>query len=401
MDIEDILGADETGINVIPRPTRTRAPKGSKQVPGLVKKALAQITKVTAISFMGVLLAYQLIFGGKTSAVFPDEVVPAPGSFYSATPSHFANAATTLEFVKKIIVPFIEANRQRRIDVGLSTKEREDKRWAVLIWDNFSAHKDAAVEVYLASHRIKSFFLPPNCTSLYQALDVLFNGNEKQVLKNHFSEWHFQALTRALAENPNVIDVLPKSAAKKRALIAALIRGVHEIMEKKVDLICRAWAKTKLFNDVPEAPANDNIGMDNQLVEEMLKLTLGKLDEVEKMDIDEDTVVPVEEALDAVAHNQVHDLEDEEYELTDQPAVNNADVDDESDDDLYGSGTKRIMTEMAASEISDAASDSAESSHRANFERAPGGGAIKVTFTGKARPSSAVLLTLLKEQRMV
>ena len=163
---EDVLGADETGINVIPRPTRTLAVRGSRQVPGLVKKALAQITKVTAISLVGDLVPYQLIFGGKTSAVFPSEVIPADGSFYSATPSHFANAATTLEFVSKIILPHVEANRRRRIAQGKSTQTEEERRWSILIWDNFSAHKDKNVEEFLLQNRIKPMYLSPNCTSV-------------------------------------------------------------------------------------------------------------------------------------------------------------------------------------------------------------------------------------------
>lgn len=386
---------------MIPRSTHTLAPKGSRQVPGLVKKALAQITKVTAISLLGVLLAYQLIFGGKTSAVFPDEVKPAPGSFYSATPSHFANASTTLEFVQKIIVPFVEANRCRRIEQGKSTKDQEERRWAIIIWDNFSAHKDVNVEECLNANRIKSMFLPPNCTSIYQALNVMFNGNEKQVLRNHFSEWHFSALQRAIAKDPTAIDVLPKTAAKKRALIATLIRGVHEIMEQKKDLICRAWAKTGLY-DVPDvATPEEVIGTDDVLVREMVRLTIDKDEEVELMDVDEELdIMPADVDVPPPEYS-IHDLDDTNFEKVDEPAVNPDDLSDDDDYDSWSDQRKRILGMNDVAAMEEAASTSAESSHRVNVERVKQGGALRISFTGQSKPRPEELLTILKAQGKV
>jgi hypothetical protein len=53
---EDILNSDETGIQVIPTYKRTLAKKGSKQVAGVAKKAIAQITKVSAVTSTAILL---------------------------------------------------------------------------------------------------------------------------------------------------------------------------------------------------------------------------------------------------------------------------------------------------------------------------------------------------------
>ena len=394
--MEDILGADETGINVIPRATHTLAPQGSRQVPGLVKKAMAQITKVTCISLPGILLPYLLIFGGKTSAVFPSEVKPSPGSFYSATPSHFANAFTTLEYVQKIIIPFIHANRLRRIEDGKSTEEEEKKRWAIIIWDNFSAHKDAAVEALLNEHHIKPMYLPPNCTSIYQALDVMFNGNEKQILRSHFSEWHFQTLQLAMARDPNVIDVLPKNVAKKRALIATLIRGVHEIMEKKKDLICRAWAKTGLCDQEPSANVSEEIELDNLLVRDMVRLTLDKDDEAVLMDVDDNFDDVPADAPGAPEEYGIHDIDDTHYEEVDWPDVNDEDVDDDSDFEYIPRPTKRTLQPEHVDAMDDAASDSAETSILVNLTRAELGKSVQVTFQSRTKPSAAQLLQKLK-----
>jgi hypothetical protein len=184
---EDILNSDETGIQVIPTFKRTLSQKGAHQVPGIAKKAIAQITKVSAISATGILLPYMLIFAGKTEKVLPGSIRDEPaGVIHTFTASHFANSRTTLDYVQKIIVPFVLAQRERRQKSGESTEAQEKERWAVLIWDNFSAHADAAVSAYLTDHRVKSIFLPPRCTSKYQPLDVLINGVEKRLLTQLF-----------------------------------------------------------------------------------------------------------------------------------------------------------------------------------------------------------------------
>jgi hypothetical protein len=141
---------------MVPTWKRTLAEKGAKQVAGVAKKCLAQITKVSAVSAVGVLLPYMLIFSGKTEKVVPKRVLDEPeGVLYTYTPSHFANTHTTLECVKGILIPFIESQRSRRIASGVSNEETEISRWAILVWDNFSAHLDQSVTDCLEAYRIK------------------------------------------------------------------------------------------------------------------------------------------------------------------------------------------------------------------------------------------------------
>src|SRR6185437_8208268 len=169
-----ILNLDETGLLMIPVHRRTFAVRGARQVPGIGKKVQAQITKVSMISAAGDILPYQLIFQGKTDTVLPKQVVPAEGSFYDHTPSHFANTETTLRICQRIIIPWIQQKRAQLL---------EDK-WGILIWDNFSAHLNVDVVSLLEQNRIKVFPMPPRCTSKYQPLDVNFNGPEKKLLQD-------------------------------------------------------------------------------------------------------------------------------------------------------------------------------------------------------------------------
>ena len=396
--VEDIIGADETGLEVIPKARRTLAPRGSRQVPGTAKKAAAQITKVTAMTFMGVLLPYMLIFAGKTEAVLPKDVVPAAGSCYTCTPSHFANAATTKEYVQKIIIPFVKAQRQARIDSKQSTVEEENSRWAVLIWDNFSAHADAEVLELLESHRIKPFYLPPNCTSVYQALDVLFNGVEKMTLKNHFSEWHFRQLEAALENDEDAIDVLPKSASKKRTLIAALVRGVHELMAERKALMMKAWDLTKLFDEDRGAEDLTDIGVNNDIIEAMRELTIPN---APGMEIEEEAEFEAAEnatAPDADEHRNNFDLDDsEEVEQEQEQEAIEMEMNESDEEEVVPVPKRRCLVADAAANAEEASS-SAESTHVVHLTRASGGRGLEVNFGSKARPAPERVVDVLRQQ---
>ena len=155
--LEDILNLDEMGVQVIP--PRSLAIRGSKQV-GSAKKAVAQITKTSLCNVKGEMLGFQLIFSGKTDAVHPKNVKLPSNCLFSHSPSHFANVTTLAEFINHTIISYIIATRKWRVDAGASTQEEEDMRWAVLVMDNFSVHRDESIQALLRQHRID-----PKCVS--------------------------------------------------------------------------------------------------------------------------------------------------------------------------------------------------------------------------------------------
>jgi hypothetical protein len=242
---------------------------------------------------------------------------------HTFTPSHFANAATTLQYVEKIIVPFIQNQRDARVARGESTEEKEKARWALLIWDNFSAHADASVSRHLSTNRIHSLFLPPRCTSQSQPLDVLINGAEKRLLSRHFTGWHFKALDTARRSSKPDYNVLPRTSASKRAFIATLIAGVHRIMAGRSLLIRTAWFKSTLLAPTTSAmdvdldfTEGETIALDSDLLADMAQVALDSAEE----SIDN----PEDEFTDATCSLDAPDVHDHFAEL---------DVFDNSDDE--------------------------------------------------------------------
>jgi hypothetical protein len=407
---EDIVNLDETGIQMMPTWKRTLAEKGVKQVAGVAKKCLAQITKVSAISLTGVLLPYMLIFAGKTEAVIPTDIENEPeGIEYTCTPSHFANARTTLLFMKKILVPYIERNRRTRITSGKSTEAEEAERWAILVWDNFSAHLDPEVTLYLNENRIKSLLLPPNCTSRYQPLDVLINGAEKRLITKHFSEWYFQALSAASKENPPRYNVLPKSSACKRRFIATLIAGVHNTMAGRTIFIRAAWLKSTLLHALAEyMDVNDPVVeheddiIQRSIVSALMGISLSGDQEDADTTIELSEVTQSEDAVDIVDHINLVTLltnfDEVEPDSEDDHLIEEQEVDEDSSSDFLPEFSVSLQQDHA-SNISATSCPSEASCGLIEFDRPSTGGLLRVKFPKGPVLSPQQLAVLLSKQK--
>lgn len=393
---------DETGIQTIPAPRKTLAPKGSKSVPGTAKKAILQITKVNACTYAGDLLPPMLIFNGKTPQVLPTRVAKIPGSVFTCTPTHFANSSTTLKWVTDILVPFIKSNRRRRVDGKNRTAETEESRWAVLVWDNFSPHLDAEVTRTLLANHIKPFPLPPRCTSKAQPLDVNFNGPEKRHLTQCFIRWHRERFSELYQPGCLPPDVLPKTAAGKRALIALLVLQVHMIMQGLAHMIRKAWRLAGyvfyLEMEVDEVPASvDDREYDN-VVQAMRDLAVA-MDE--KDDLPQVTVPVVLAAVDAPdsgEHGNVVEFvcdEEDIFQPIDEPDHHAMQVDeDESSDADY----EPSLASSSNSGNDTMSAISGESCQVLNISRAPEQGWLNVHYESSERLPPQELVQQLKTQ---
>jgi hypothetical protein len=371
--------------------------------------SLAQITKVSAVSATGVLLPYMLIFAGKTAKVVPVEVHDEPaGIAYTHTPSHFANAETTLYYMKRILVPFIENQRSARIASKSSTAERETNRWAILVWDNFSAHLDDSVIQYLTENRIKSLPLPPRCTSKYQPLDVLVNGAEKRYLTQHFSEWYFQALSAAAKQDPPQFEVLPTSSASKRKFIATMIAGVHRSMAGRSVFLRQAWLKSTLLDGLHQASFDDDqldestdIPIQNDLITEMLNITISEESRDVDASIELSEITQSQDAPDMASHFNImsllNDLDDDMAEITpEHPAV--AEETDEDSTSDFALDYSSLSAPDDASYVSRLNNPSEVSCGLINFRRPTTGGAIEVIFERGRVLSPPELVSLMKSK---
>ena len=128
---ELVINWDHTGLNYVPTSNWTMAEEGSNRVEIVGLGDKRQITAVLACSLSGDFLPPQVIYAGKTPRCLPS--VSYPNTWHiTFTENHWANERTTIDHINKILLPYIQATRQK-LSLPLN-------HTALVIFDRFKGH---------------------------------------------------------------------------------------------------------------------------------------------------------------------------------------------------------------------------------------------------------------------
>ena len=180
---ELILNWDQTGIKIVPSNNWTMDRQGAKRVEigGANDKRL--ITAVFCGSLVGDFLPVQVIYQGKTERCHPNYQFP-PEWDITHSQKHWSNEATMIQYIEKIIIPYIQSTRAAL----------EDDSPALVIMDNFKGQVTSLLE----DNDIHVCLLPPNTTDRLQPMDVSVNKPAKDILKRQFEEWYSEQIIKQL-----------------------------------------------------------------------------------------------------------------------------------------------------------------------------------------------------------
>ena len=246
-----IINLDETPLRIVPVAKRTLEQVGAKQVPIVGKEDKREITALLACTFSACLLPPQLLYEGKTERCHPKGVkFPAGWDIYH-TESHWSNQHTIQRFIKEVLQPWV-VQHKKRLNLG------EDQKSLVLM-DVFKAHRTPNVAEVLQENNFITLFVPANCTSELQPLDVRGNAALKSDLKDAFTTWYAEKVRNALAENLNDYKAAVKSVQPDLRL--SVMKPIHagwtitafSALEERRDLIRSAWRYTGIAGAVADA----------------------------------------------------------------------------------------------------------------------------------------------------
>ncbi|THV00922.1 hypothetical protein K435DRAFT_818166 [Dendrothele bispora CBS 962.96] len=160
--------------------------RGDKQVGAVGKDEKRAFTLVPSKSASGEVLPFQAIFQGSTLASCPTKASPfweeAERLGFQLEPSKTKTYWSTLETMKRlvnnIIVPYFE---QKKCELGIDKPEEQHSIWKIDCW---SVHKSREFLNWMKETHptVIVIFVPGNCTSLFQPLDV----GIQRVLKQSF-----------------------------------------------------------------------------------------------------------------------------------------------------------------------------------------------------------------------
>ena len=104
---ELIFNWDQTGINLVPTALWTMDKKGKKRIEIAGCQDKRQITAVMCRSLVGELLPFQLVYAGKTDRCNPAYKFPSDWQI-THTENYWSNERTMLEYIREVIVPFVD-----------------------------------------------------------------------------------------------------------------------------------------------------------------------------------------------------------------------------------------------------------------------------------------------------
>ena len=186
-----IINWDHTGIHYVPVSSWTMAKEGEKRIEIAGVHDKRQITAVFANTMDGDFLPPQIIYSWKTKKCLPSVEFPEDWHI-TYTQNHWANEATTEDYIMKILVPYAV---KKRSELCLPVDQP-----VLVIFDRFKAQCTEKILALLDNHHIRVAIVPPNCTDRLQPLDISVNKAAKEFLRRQFQQWYSDQIGRQAKE---------------------------------------------------------------------------------------------------------------------------------------------------------------------------------------------------------
>ena len=196
-----IINYDQTGTHFLPVSKWTMDIKGSKrvEVTGLNNKR--QMTIDLAGTANGEVLASLLIYSSSTSKSLPKNVTFPSDWYITTTPAHWSNESTMLEYIDKVIHPYVEKKRE---EIHLDSDFP-----ALVLFDHFSGQATQAVFDHLEKYHIMYVLIPKTCTDWLQPVHLAVYKPFNDCLKQPFQTWYAYQNQQQLQQKPDSTSVTP------------------------------------------------------------------------------------------------------------------------------------------------------------------------------------------------
>ncbi len=241
---ELVINFDQTGISIVPVSNWTMAAKGTKQVELLGIEDKRQITILLGCTLSGDLIPPQLLYTGTTDKCHPKVKFPEGWDIHH-TANHWSNEDSMVRYVESVLAPYVSKTRKR---LGLPENQP-----ALIIHDVFRAHRVESFSKALRKNNMYRVLVPAGCTGELQPLDLSVNGVYKDHMKNAFSNFYADEITRSLNKGlqPHEIKIDLKLTTFKPLNANWIIQSFDKIRQNRNEVI-RGWKEAGIKTAVAD-----------------------------------------------------------------------------------------------------------------------------------------------------
>ncbi|KAG1662842.1 hypothetical protein FOA52_010633 [Chlamydomonas sp. UWO 241] len=230
------------GLHLVPVSKKTLGIKGAKAICAVGVDDKRQVTVVVSGAADGTLLPWQVIFTGKTDKSLPPKEFMQPwithekGAWvFSHTNNHWATLATTKTWFKEIYMPYCQRVKEA---LGLSPDHA-----SMLMVDCWKIHmqKEFTEWVVETAPWCNLKFVPPNCTSVAQPMDVGIQKPFKDRLRDAFTAY---VISKMMQHNP--ADGPPKlnlRLSQLKPLLPYFVGKAWEDLSAQLNITRNAWSE--------------------------------------------------------------------------------------------------------------------------------------------------------------
>jgi hypothetical protein len=137
----------------------------------------------------GDILPAQVIYQGKTDKCHLRYNFPSDWHI-THTDNHWANTQTSIQYIEKLIVPYV-MNIRVKLDFPLGQK-------ALMILDFISAQLGEDFRKVMLSKNLVYVYVPANCTSELQPMDLSVQKCVKDCMRNSFEDYYAEVVAKSL-----------------------------------------------------------------------------------------------------------------------------------------------------------------------------------------------------------
>ena len=237
---ELVFNWDQTAISIVPGSSWTMELKGSKRIEIVGISDKRQITGVFCATLAGGFLPFQLIYQGKTTGCLPHFKFPVDWNV-TFTPNHWSNEEKMLEYVEKVIVPYVQSKRKKL--------ELPEDYPALAIYDAFKGQQTPELTSFLERNNIYAVNIPANCTDRLQPLDISVNKAAKEFMRAKFREWYAEQVQKQLDQGEQEFTPVDLKMSTMKPLGARWLVSLHDYISGHNSIILNG------FKDIAKAVA--------------------------------------------------------------------------------------------------------------------------------------------------